>query len=204
MLRRFIHSGHVRRHGGFTLIEVMVSTAIFSMVMVIALGALLALSEADRKAQTLNTAVNNMGSALDSMSRAIRTGVSYYCGSGGNYGDVYDCQSSPGTYLSFVASDGTHVAYCLDNSSGVGIIKREIRPASNNVLDSSCNTPGFVPLTPPDVNITRLSFYVVGSSKSDQLQPKVTILLSGSVQVTATQSSVFNIQSTVTQRIYDQ
>ena len=186
----------VSRHTGFTLVEVLVSTAIFSVVMVIALGALLSLAEANRKAQTLSVAINNMSAALDSMSRAIRTGVAYHCGSSGSI-STQDCTTTAETYFSFQAADGSHVAYCLLGTA----IMREIK---NSGANSACNSNNFVALTPPNVTITKLQFYVVGSTKGDAIQPKVTILLSGSVPVSVKQTSVFNIQTTVTQRIYDQ
>jgi hypothetical protein len=59
-------------------------------------------------------------------------------------------------------------------------------------------------MTAPEVNITNLSFYVVGSSPSDTLQPKVTMLVSGYVAISSGQQSVFNLETSVTQRIYDQ
>ena len=101
------------RPRGFTLIEVLVSTGIFTVVMVIALGALLAMVERDRKAQTLKTVINNLNFALDSMSRAIRTGEEYHCGSSSGG----DCVSVPSSYFTFTAADGKKVAYCLRNSA---------------------------------------------------------------------------------------
>jgi len=64
---------------GFTLVEMLVSVAIFAVVMTVALGSLLAMSESDRKAQTLKSVINNLNFSLDSMSRAIRTGTTYSC-----------------------------------------------------------------------------------------------------------------------------
>ena len=58
-------------HRGFTLIELMVSVTIFIIVMVIALGSLLSISEAERKAEQLKTVMNNLNFGLESMARAI-------------------------------------------------------------------------------------------------------------------------------------
>src|SRR3569832_199477 len=89
--------GFIKPQRGFTLIEMLVSTAIFAIVMVIALGALLAMSESDRKAQSLKAVINNLNFSLDSMSRSVRTGTGLNCGSqnGG------DCATVPGTYFAF-------------------------------------------------------------------------------------------------------
>lgn len=64
---------------GFTLVEMIVSIAIFTIVAVIAVGALLKIIDANKKAQSLKTTINNVHYLLDSMSREVRTGSRYYC-----------------------------------------------------------------------------------------------------------------------------
>lgn len=49
-----------------------------------------------------------------------------------------------------------------------------------------------------------MGFYTKGAPSGDGLQPKVNILISGSVPVSGTQRSAFNLQTSVTQRLYDQ
>ena len=190
---------------GFTLVEVLVSTAIFSIVMVVALGALLALSSAARKAQALSSTVNNLSFALDSMSRAIRTGSQYHCGTSGTITSPQDCAATPANYLAFQSSDGTNVAYCLAS----GQIFRDVQPAGT-APGTSCGSGTFLPLTSPEVTISTESFYVVGSTPGspDNMQPKVTLLIGGYVPGPPTGtctsgSACFNLQVTVTQRIYD-
>src|SRR3989338_2738477 len=68
---------------GFTLVEMIVAFGIFAVIMVIAVGSLMSLIEANHKAQTLKTIVNNLHFALENMSRNIRTGYNYHCGPGG-------------------------------------------------------------------------------------------------------------------------
>jgi prepilin-type N-terminal cleavage/methylation domain-containing protein len=187
---------------GFTLIEMIIAVGIFAIVMTIALGALLAMSESDRKAQTLKSVINNLSFTMDAMSRSIRTGQTFHCGSGGTLTAPLDCAGSPATAFAFQNSDGDTVLYehrtaagdaalCGQPASRVGCITRSIEggPAAA--------------LTSPEVYITSLSFYVNGA-QSITVQPKVTILLAGEVSVSATQKSQFNLQTTVTQRLYDQ
>jgi prepilin-type N-terminal cleavage/methylation domain-containing protein len=64
---------------GFTLIEMIVSLALFTVVAVIAVGALLKLMDTERKSVTLKTSIDNMSFALESMSREMRVGRNYYC-----------------------------------------------------------------------------------------------------------------------------
>src|ERR1035437_8676661 len=64
---------------GFTLIEMLVSIAIFMVVAVIAVAALLKIVDANRKSQTLQDAINNINFAMDSITREIRVGSTYDC-----------------------------------------------------------------------------------------------------------------------------
>jgi prepilin-type N-terminal cleavage/methylation domain-containing protein len=183
---------------GFTLIEVLVSTAIFTTVMVMALGALLAMSESDRKAQTLKSVINNLNFSLDAISRSMRTGVNYHC-------DVSqlpvtaprDCtQSSSGaSSVAFLSAEGQTVKYCRGNGS--------ICSDSGTAELVSKNNGAYAPLTSSEVTITNLQFYVAGAT-DPLLQPHTVILLSGKVQVSVSQTSSFDLQTSVTQRLYDQ
>ena len=71
------------KKAGFTLVEMIVSLAIFSIVAVVALGALIRIIDANKKAQTLQTAITNLNYALESLSREMRVGTKYQCGQGG-------------------------------------------------------------------------------------------------------------------------
>lgn len=64
---------------GFTLVEIIVSLAIFSIVAVVALGALVKIISANNKAQTLQSAISNLNYAMESISREVRVGKTYYC-----------------------------------------------------------------------------------------------------------------------------
>lgn len=191
---------------GFTLIELMVSVAIFSVVMVIGLGALLSIVNADRKANAAASVMNNINFAVESMGRNIRTGYNYHCGSstGG------DCTGSPGTYFAFTASDGSSVEYRYENSGScsTGCVSRQVTRAGV--------PSGFIRITSPDINISTLNFYLTGfCTKSgttgstnttlctaDTRQPRLTILLRGDGQVNNA-TTTFTIQTSVTQRLYD-
>jgi type II secretory pathway pseudopilin PulG len=201
------------------LVEVLVSVMIFSLVMTVALGALLSMSESNRRAESLKSVINNLNFALDSMSRTIRTGLDYHCNTTG--ADFLtpapqDCDGKNGTpagasYLALRAADGSRVAYCLSGGS----ILRDTIPASDvtTLLPANCTASGFVPLTSTEVTITSLKFIVTGTNPGTgdtcsgspcSIQPKVTMLLTGSIKVSGTVSTVLNLQTSITQRIYDQ
>jgi prepilin-type N-terminal cleavage/methylation domain-containing protein len=64
---------------GFTLVEMILSLAIFSIVATVAVGALLMLVGANDRLQGEQSISSNISFALDSMVREIRTGSRYYC-----------------------------------------------------------------------------------------------------------------------------
>jgi prepilin-type N-terminal cleavage/methylation domain-containing protein len=188
---------------GFTLVELLVSVAIFSVVMTMALGALLSLSVADRKAQTLKSAIDNLTFSVDSMTRAMRTGANYHCGVAGAVGTPQDCNATGDNYITFTQAGGTQVYYRLDtaNASICGQTAGSV-----GCIERSADGATWYPITSPDIIIQNngFLFHVVGAPTGDGLQPKVLITVSGVVQVTSAQQSTFRMQSSVTQRIYDQ
>jgi len=66
---------------GFTLIEMIVSLAVFSVVVTISVGALLMLVASNRQLQDEQAVLANLSFVVDSMTREIRTGTNYYCDS---------------------------------------------------------------------------------------------------------------------------
>src|SRR3990167_2897905 len=66
--------------GGFTLIELLVSVAVFSVIMAISLGSVISILDAGRKANSLRSVMTNLNFAVEVMSREIKFGKNYYCG----------------------------------------------------------------------------------------------------------------------------
>ena len=165
---------------GFTLIELMVSSAIFIIVMVIAIGAVLSIVDANRKAQSLNTVMTNLNFAVESMVRDINTG-SNYCG--GN-----TCSASS---LSFTNSHGQSVTYSFNKPTG-----------QNGQIIKTLNGVS-APLTAPETNITSMSFYERGQAVGDGIQPVVLLYLEGKVGISAKTTSDFKLQTLISQRKLD-
>lgn len=66
---------------GFTLIEIIVSLAVFSIVITMAVGALLILIGTSEQLRGEQSVMTNLTFAVDSMTREIRTGTDYFCDS---------------------------------------------------------------------------------------------------------------------------
>ena len=158
---------------GFTLIEILVAVAIFALVMLIAVGAVLSAVDANRKAQSLNSIVNNLSFALESMIRDMRTGKDYTsCGANN-------------ACVEFTDRNGVLVIY---NFSGSDIIKS----VGGNSIGS---------ISGEEVVLERVSFIVEGEGNNDGPQ-RVLLRISGYAGANKTKSN-FNVQTLITSRSLD-
>lgn len=179
-----------RSERGFTLVEMIVAVGLFAIVMLIAVTTLLSLIDANRKARTLQSVVNNLNVALDGMVRSLRMGNTYRCGGGDPVlGGPNSCPNGD-TSLSFINNDGVVIEYEWDSN------------AKRLQITRGAGLPAY--LTAPEVQITEMTFYVSGTTPGDTAQPKVVMLIKGIANAAQTKlQSTFSIQSTAVQRVLD-
>jgi prepilin-type N-terminal cleavage/methylation domain-containing protein len=186
---------------GFTLVEVLVATALFTVVMVVAVSALLVILDANRKAQNISNTINNTFFSFETMTRLLRTGSGYHCGTSGVITTPQDCAQG-GTDIYFTDDRGQFVHVWYDTTSATGSIMEEVDSTNKNgtAFDAA------YPLTTDDFAVQQLLFTVTGSqpvSSGDRAQPQTTIVLYGSTNKNGRGSSDLQLESTVTQRILD-
>ena len=179
---------------GFSLIEILVSVAVFSMVMLIAVGSLLTLVEANRKAQALKSVMNNLNFSLENMSRAIRLGTDYHCGLG-LVEEPHSCIDGD-TQLAFESEVG-------DPGTPDDQVIYRISINGTQLEQSIDGGATFIGITAPEVVIEDFKFYVIGAERSDRLQPRVIMTIRGYAGVSLRAKSNFNLQTMVSQRILD-
>ena len=192
---------------GFTLIEMIVAIALFAIVMVVAVDAMLALVAADKKAQALQSIMNNLNITLDSMVRNIRMGSHYYCGSGLSSGTA-DCGSSGSNEVTFTCN--TTIPGC-DPANDRWIYKwddgsnsNDCVPVGETAICKYTQGKGWEALTSSDVDITYMNFNVSGSTAGDSVQPKVIMLIKGQAGGGSVKTqSTFDIEATAVQRELD-
>jgi len=178
---------------GFTIIEMIVAVALFAVVMLVAIGALLSLSAANRKAQALQSVMNNLNIALDGMVRNIRMGTQYHCGPGTFNGDGSDDCSSGGTIFTFKCDPQQPACTSTWTYS-----------FQNGALYRSQNGGTALAMTAPEVQINSITFYVVGTKPADTTQPKVLIVIKGTAGTAgSTAVTTFHIEATAVQRQLD-
>lgn len=219
------------KQSGFTLIEIIVSLALFSVVITIAVGALLILIASNRQLQSEQSVLTNLSFALDSMTREIRTGTNYYCdtknvpnvgtsdrrifesgriladGTSPDQMIARDCEdgrtgSDRLHGLSFVEggdsitvdATGSRIVYYHDADDGKLYRRLSGQPPESIVSDG--------------LFITDADFYVTGSDRTDDVQPKVTVVLRAyasqdDFSADTAGDRAYVIQTTVTQRTLD-
>lgn len=203
--------GNKKNQSAFTLIEVMVSVSIFLIVMVIALGAVLAIVDGNKKTQAITSVSNNLNATVESMVRDIKTGYSYKCGEpphwpiDGKETNMPCVASDLNTKISFISTisgDKRAVEYSLvTTANGTKGIQKRFCPA--NIAADQCanNAANFKTLfvTSPDIDIKALEFYVKVPPPNED-QPGVFILIKGTAFLNKTTASDFSMQTFVSQR----
>ncbi len=189
---------------GFTLVEMIVAIALFAVVMLVAVGALLSLTGANRKAQALQSVMNNLNIALDGIVRNVRMGSAFHCGPGTFVGDGTDDCVDGGTTFSFkpycdpsTCSASTESTWVYQFVAPQGSTKGYIQRSEDGGIS-------WVQLTAPEVSIDSMTFYVVGSKPGDAIQPKVLIVVKGEAGgVSAKTNTTFHVEATAVQRQLD-
>jgi prepilin-type N-terminal cleavage/methylation domain-containing protein len=188
----YTSSSKYKLKNGFSLVEVLVAVAIFSVVMLVAVGALVSIIDLNRKAKTQKETLNNLNSAIESMTRAIRDGTNYYCDVNSDPDATYilgvsgtkNCPPSANVFV-FDAVGGVRTAYF---ASG-GQIKR-----FKGVI---------APMTSPGVVIEELTFRTIEYSAVTNIQPSVVIAVKGRAGVSdPSTETLLTLQTTVSQRRY--
>src|SRR5882724_1493309 len=162
---------------GFTLVEIMVATSIFMLIMIVALGALITSSDTAKKAQALRTSMDNVSFAMESMTRSLRMGSNYTC-----VGSI----SSPisDSSLPVDCASGNGILAFVPYTNVTGTLPRTVAyvwDGTNKKLQR-CTT-SCVDMVSSDVQIDYMKFFLNGSSISGTVQPGINILVRGTVTI---------------------
>jgi prepilin-type N-terminal cleavage/methylation domain-containing protein len=201
---------------GFTLIEVMIASALFVVIMLLGIGALLSVYKTYQVNRGMREIVDNLNTVMEDMSRNIRLGKDFTCidesqnpiaptinGTQVIDPDRRDCASPRGYTLYFKGQEADtlvvtdRVIYSFtpadtaDFSKGIILKSRD-----GGISYAQITTPGVI------INMAQSGFTVIGTSPTDSAQPLILIKIVGSFtykQVTIP----FNLQTTVTSRDLD-
>jgi len=172
---------------GYTLIELLVSVAIFAIVMLGSTAAYISFINYNRQAQTTATIINSLYFAIDGMARDIRAGYQYQCSGG--------CTTSGNSQISFTDSTGNCTVTYGTLSGAI------VRSTSGGGCTASQTNAA---ITDPSISVNSLLFYVRGSTAHDAVQPMATIVVSGTATVPNSTTVIpFQIETGATQRLLD-
>ncbi len=190
---------------GFTLVEMMVAVFVFSVVMVLATGAIFSIVNAYKTSQALKSALDNLSSALDTISRSARYGYNFHCGSNVNSSNNPSCSEGgiDDQTFAFVDRNNIKTVYSLiidDSNARTGYIGQCIIVNGGDCSDVSTNADNdYIRLTAPEVRIKYMHFYVQGASSGENTQPEMLMTIAGYAN-SGNASSTFNIETMIDQR----
>ncbi len=208
---------------GFTLVEMIVSLAIFAIVVTVSVGALLVLVATNQRLQGEQSVMTNLSFALDSMTREIRTGSLYYCTSSPSAASLTS-PFNPASNLDTVFGQGVQDCASGNNTNaryhGMGFVEGgdSITDGSERIFYFFDSTEGAVyrrvgsgpvqSIVSPEIHIVDFEFFVTGSENlqtsgtAATRQPTVTLYIKASENSDGT-GKLFEVQTTVVQRTLD-
>ena len=190
---------------GFTLVEIMVSVAIFAIIMTIGMGSLISMTTTYRISQQEKQVHDSLNYSLESITREMRLGTYYHSESSGNLhgAGTYPFVGSSGADgesdgVGFLATDnrGYVSYYVLD-----GVLYRNTYAESGGVILSSDALTDSA-----EIEITDATFTVMGTASyadGDLNQPLVWIRLSARSAQNDEDDRLTVIQTLVSQRLLD-
>jgi prepilin-type N-terminal cleavage/methylation domain-containing protein len=178
--------------GGFSLLELLVAMSVFALVSTVATGSLMTMVDAQRRSQQTKSVMNNLQFSMENITRNIRVGSSYRCGTGNPPSPSAillvprNCPGG-GSWLSFRPTPGTENERMIFALSGQRIV------ASDNGGTS------YYALTAEEVIIDDFQFYVFGAGETST-QSRVRVVIKGRVSAGVGAAAQFNLFTTITQR----
>ncbi|MBP9748282.1 MAG: hypothetical protein KBD17_01505 [Candidatus Pacebacteria bacterium] len=214
-----INFSNKKNSGGFTIIETMISVALFIVITTVGMGALLNGNLLYQKSQDMRTIIDNLNFTMEDMSRNIRTGYNYRCYTSSDPIIPTDdnptilsvprsCASGGGWAIAFESAYGDNTVTDGNpvNYKDQWIYRIDAEGKIFKATTGPYTTSSFVQLTPDEVDIDPAlsSFVVTGAEPTlgDTAQPSVTMRLVGTITYQNVVSP-FAIQTTVSQRLLD-
>lgn len=207
---------------GFTLIELMVSSAIFITVASLSMEALLAMQKSYVRIDGLRSVMDSVNTGFDLMTRDVRYGTVFFCGN--SIEDANRSLRNPCPYTGAPSDGGSAIMFKPSGASSASVRKgyflynKKVYEYAINALGATSS----LPITGDDVFIDSLKFFVQGSNTTaasvaagnaenapatgtDNQQPLITITIAGrsGASNNKTNDSFFHLQTTVVPRSVD-
>ncbi|NBD73689.1 prepilin-type N-terminal cleavage/methylation domain-containing protein [Patescibacteria group bacterium] len=180
---------------GLTLIELLVAVAIFTVVMLMSVSALVALLDVNQVTRNQSVVAGSINVVMESLTRTIRAGSNFHCAESGSVTTQADCPASGSSRFALEPRGGDPVAasdqvvFRLSEVAGQGTVERS---------DDGGST--WVPMTGEDVDVNTLTFRQVSLGGGTE-QPRFLIALEGVAGAPDGTEQPFTVQTTVAQQL---
>jgi prepilin-type N-terminal cleavage/methylation domain-containing protein len=182
---------------GFTLVELLVSIALFAILVSIAAGGFVNALRTERQAAAMMAAQSNVSIAFEQMTRETRTGY-LFCHDAGSSVPSAACNACtidvithvwtcPNT-LEYYNANGEKVDYTLD---------------VNGVINRAVNGGPAQAITGDNVSIRYLNFTIYGNIEGDHWNPRVTISAGVAPHDSTINWNITNLETSISARSID-
>ncbi len=185
---------------GYTIIETMIATSVFLVVVIYGMGSLLNANAIHKKSENSRSIMDNLSFVMEDISRNLRIGSTYHCLTGN------DNLSS--SHVATSCANGWGVAFEASGGSASTNNDQWVYYISNGKIFKSTDNgaSSYVQLTPDEVVIDSLSYFSVlgaeGVDANNQQQPFVSIHLKGTITYNGGVIP-FSLQTSMSQRLVD-
>jgi prepilin-type N-terminal cleavage/methylation domain-containing protein len=187
---------------GFTLIELMIATSLFTVIMLMGVGSLVVSSNSSKASQKLRITVDNVNFAMESMTRELRMGTAYECGTTSvNLAAPMPTDCPLGTPGYIIAFNPQQIQGVLQARVSYQLFSRTDGSGTHSLQRCEKDVLPCSEIVSPDVDVQTLKFFVKGSKFDDNIQPSVEILIKGVVNIkNKNMSKSFTLQTMASQR----
>lgn len=192
-----------QKNKGYTIIEMMIAVALFLVIVMSGMGALLNANLLHQKTADTRSILDNLSFVMEDMSKNLRTGSGYHCITGSDTLNSVQvplsCLSGWGIAFEPYGGDTTNNldqwVYYIDNTGK--LFKSTVGPYVNS---------SFTQLTPDEVYIDPVSSFAVLGAESlasgNKQQAFITIRLVGKITSKGVVTP-FSLQNSISQRLLD-
>ena len=178
---------------GFSLVEMLVSVALFSVVMIIAIGIIMTILNANNHVRATSIAMANIDAVMEKIFREASVGSYYHCGTIGNIDDAFNCPGGdPLTAFVFEGVGG-------DETSSDNQIIYRLNSDSSFLEMSRDGGANYERLTDGNTIIDEFNVNVLGNV-DDTKQPAVFIDMRGYIKKGVDSKTTFALQTMISER----
>lgn len=179
---------------GFTLVELLVSIALFSVLVAVAVGGFSGALRTQRQIASLLTADTNVSFAIEQMAREVRTGYNFCPVSAAGVPSC-DCPGADPMIPAAVCD-----TFAFTNASGQSIVYR----LNGGILEKSVDGGStYEPLTASNITIPYFTVELFGNTAGDHWNPRIIIDLGVQSKDATLAGQALHLQTTVSARAID-